>query len=371
MKERERSDKIKKLLIVFLIIIFPYNYVKATENVDKYPDVTKDIEIRYKWYKEVVSEEGEYVPLKNISKNDIIDKNKFKYVGQNIFNEANCNMPTEYYQISEKIARAYKRTYTASYVLIENIEPNTEIEIYSNNKLIQFKIIGTSTNAIKINLLKTYFAESLLFYINTEQKYKISIYHDLNLERLIVSKEIENKKISIPDKTWITDSTEFYTYISYTPLEESDLNTLISLEKTCSSKEKYVYKYNTYREYYDDNYYLNVENYTKDETDYRYYYKGEPITITNTITNTVEVIKEKIIKEPKIKYVYIERENKDTEKNEPSKEQICSPETKTEIKTKIIEKEIIKTPRQIYIIIIILFAFIAILCIKIYKKYVE
>lgn len=356
-------------------MILSCDFVKATEIPKDYPDVTDDIEIRYKWYKEIVSENGEYVPLKNVTKEDKIDENKVKYVGQNIYDASYCNLPTEYYLITEKISRSYKITYTASYVLIENITPTTEIKIYSNRRLINYKIISSDDNKIKINLVDGYTADSLLFYVDSNEQYKISIYHDSAFKRLIVSKELENTKISFPDKTWITDSSEFYTYKSYEPLEESDLTTLLSTTKVCSYKEKYVYKYQTTREYYDDNYYLHIDNYIKDEQDYRYYYKGEPITITNTITNTVtntvEVVKEKIVPEPKIEYVYIEKEINQTETNDSSQENKCLDEIKIENQTKIVEKEIMKTPKTIYIIIIILSVIIFILGIKLYKKYVE
>jgi len=367
MKDQERSDKIKKFLIAILIIISSFNVVQADEVVKEYPDITNDIEIRYKWYKEIVSEEGEYIPLKDVNAEDKIDKNKIKYIGQNIYDRTYCSLPSEYYLITEKISREYKRTYASSYVLIENVDSSTDIQIYSKNKPIKYKIISSNSNEIKINLLNGYITESLLFYVNTDEKYRITIYHDLNLERPIVSKEIENNKISNADKTWTTYSTTFYTYISYIPLEESDLTTLISETQICSFKEKYVYKYNTTKEYYDDNYYLNVDGYIKDEKDYRYFYKGEPITITNT----VEIIKEKIVKEPKIEYVYIEKDANNIEENDPSKEIECLPEIKTEIKTKIIEKEIMTIPKKIYIIIIVLFIVILLLSIKLYKKYVE
>ena len=122
------------------------------------------------------------------------------------------------------------------------------------------------------------------------------------------------------------------------------------------------------KEYYDDNYYknLNIDGYIKDEKDYKIFYKGKPLTITNTI----EVIKEKIVKEPQIEYVYIEKEanniEKNTEKKDPSKEMECLPETK--IEKQIIEKEILKIPKKIYFIISILTIIILLLIIKLFKK---
>ena len=368
--------KIKKFIAILLIIITSISVVNAEEISEAYPDVTDEIEIRYKWYKEIISQEGEYYPLKDITETDKIDINNIKYVGGNIYNPEYCNLPSEYYQKDEKYVRKYNKTYNASYVLIENVDSDSNIEIYSDNKLINFNVISNENNQIKINLRKEYFCDQLLFYVDTDEKYKISIYLDITFNRLILSKEIENEKIAVPDETWITDETEFYTYTTSVKYEESDFTKLLTEQLSCSYKEKYVYKYDVTREYYDDDYHLYVDGYIKDENDYRLFYKGEPITITNTI----EVIKEKIVevpqivKEPQTEYVYIEKENNESINN-PSQEEECSEEpiveTKTEIKTQIVEKEVFKIPKKIYIIIFLLIITITALIIKLFRKSVD
>ena len=363
--------KIKKFITILLLItVTSTRTVNADETIKTYPDITDEIEIRYKWYKENISQNGEYYPLKDITDSDKVDINNIKYVGENVYNPQYCNLPSEYYQIKEKYVREYKRTNNAAYVLIENVNTNNEIRIYNNNKLIQFTIISNENNKVKISLGRQYLCGSLLFYIDTEQKYRISIYNDQNYKKLILSKELEQEKISVPDQTWVTEETEFYTYITSEKHEENEFNKLISEELSCSYKEKYIYKYDVTREYYDDDYHLNVDGYMKDENDYRLFYKGEPITVTKTI----EVTKEKIIKEPQIEYIYKEKENNE-QINNPSNEKECSSEpiieTKTEIKTKVIEKEIFKIPKKIYIIILLLIIIIVVLTIKLFRKNVD
>lgn len=352
------------------------NSVNAEEISKTYPDVTKEIEIRYKWYKEIISQDGEYYPLKDITDTDKIDINNIKYVGENVYKPKYCDLPSEYYQKQEKYVRKYYKTYNAAYILIENIDINDEVKIYNGNKIIRFNIISNENNQLKINLNNEYLCNELLFYVDTENKYGISIYNDITFKRLIISKELENEKISVPDKTWITEETEFYEYIASKKYEKSDFTKLISEELSCSRKEKYVYKYNVTREYYDDNYHLNVDGYIKDENDYRLFYKGEPITITNTIEVTKEKIVEvpKIIKEPQIEYVYIEKENNEPPNN-PSQEKECSKEpiieTKTKIKTQVVEKEIFKIPTKIYIVILLLITIIIVLILKSFRKNVD
>lgn len=362
MKDQERSDKIKKLLVTLLIIITSFNYVNAEE----YQDVTDDIEIRYKWYKEIIGEKGDYYPLKEVNENDKLDLTNIKYVSNNVSNPDYCSLSSEYYLIHKEYIREYQKIQDASYVLIENISPDTDIQIYHNNQPTNFRIMSTENNQIKINLNKPYSCGKLLFYVDSDEKYKISLYTDLIFKKIVLSKELENTKISTPDETWITKKTKFYNYTVTSELEEDDFTKLKSEQLTCKYSEKYVYKYEVTKEYYDDDYHLNIDGYIKDENDYRFFYKGEPITITNTI----EVIQEKIIKEPQIEYVYIENEN-NREKDDSSQETGCLIETKTEIKRQIIEKEIFKIPKKIYIIIFLLIILVLLLIIKLIKKHVE
>ena len=369
--------KMKKVITIFLLIItISMNSVSAEEKSTAYPDVTDEIEIRYKWYKEIVSQEGEYYPLKDITETDKIDINNIKYIGANVYNPSYCDLPSEYYQKQEKYVRKYKKTYNAAYVLIENIDINDDVKIYNGNKLINFIVISNENNQRKIDLNKEYLCNDLLFYVDTDGKYKISIYNDTTFKKMIISKEIENEKISIPDKTWITEETKFSEYITSQKYEKSDFTKLISEELSCSYKEKYVYKYDVTREYYDENYHLNVEGYIKDKNEYRIFYKGEPITITNTIEVTKEKIVEvpKIIKEPQVEYIYIEKEKHDPANN-PSQEKDCSSEpiidTKTEIKTQVVEKEIFKIPKKIYIVIVLLIITIIVLILKLFRKNVD
>jgi len=370
MKNQERSDNIKKFLITLMLILIPTTVVNATESDELYPDVTNDIEIRYKWYKEVISSEGEYYPLKDIKGNDIIDEFNIKYMESSVYKQEYCSLQADYYLLEEKYEREYQTLSNASYILIDNVNSSTNIKIYYEYKPINFTIMSNNNNQIKINIRKPYACDKLIFYVDTDEKYTIGLYKDLSFQKKIISKTIENEIITKPDETWIDQSTKFNIIKTEEEKNETSLTKLISETKMCSYKEKYVYKYNKTKEYYDDNYHLNVEGYTKDENDYRYFYKGKPITITNT----VEIIKEKIVKEPQIKYVYIEKETEQN-KDDSSKENTCPENTKqeikTEIKTEIIEKNVFKTPKKIYIILIILVIIILILTIKLYRKYVE
>lgn len=346
-----------------ILFIIPINYVSA----DEYTEVTDDIEIRYKWYKEIISTEGKYYPLRKVATNDKIDKNNIKYVGDwKIYDNSYCSLSPEYYLLDKLTVREYRKVYDASYVLIENVDYKDNIKIYVDNKLIDFKVISSDNNQVKINLLKPYLCGELLFYVDSDTEYTISLYEDLNFTKQIISKTANNVKISIPDETWINDNTYFYNYITSKYYEESVFSKLVSEKVNCAYKEKYVYKYDVIREYYDENYHVNVDGYIKDINDYKIYSKS------NQNTNIVEIIQEKIVEVPKIEYIYIENK---TQENDSSQTQACQPkeitETIVETKTETIEKEIFKIPYQLYIALLILVIIIVFLIIKLYRKYVE
>lgn len=351
----------KKFLIIILTIVVLFNpcLISAME----LPEITNDIEIRYKWYKEIVSDEGEYYLLKDINKGDRIDENNIKYGVPSTYEIEYCSLPSEYYQKEETYIREYQKVLDAAYVIIENINYDNNIKIYYDNQELNFGILSNENNIIKINLRGAYSCDKLLFFVNSNTNYKITLYRDLGFKKEIMSQNIENAKIAIPDKTWINKNTKYTTYTTQDKIEESDFVTLISETISCSYKEKYIYKYNVTKEYYDNDYHAYIEGYTKDTNDYKVFYTGEPIA------NTIEIITEKIVKEPKIEYVYIEQE-KEIQKNDSSQEIQCSPEIITKTKTEIVEKEIFKIPIKIYIIISMLIITIIVLIIKLCKKYV-
>ena len=334
----------QKYLILTLILTIISNPVKAEEL--KYKDVTEDIEIRYKWYKEIVDENGKYYPLRKITSEDKYDKNNYKFIQSVSINTETCSYPNEFYLIEKINFKKYKKTYDAKIAVIENIDPQTEIKIHYENRILNYQIISNENNTLVLDLNGEKLCDRLMFYINTDNKYKISLYKDRKQEQIIIAKEFENQKISIPNNTWILPETQFdYTSYIMNTYNTSSLTELLNSKVMCASYEKYVYKYNVTKEYYDDDYHAYVPGYIKDENDYRMYYKGEPLVINNTI----EITKEKIKEVPKIEYVYIEKEVNNIEQHKE-----CEKEIQTKIETKIVEKKIKEVPKKIYLIVAIL-----------------
>ena len=349
----------KKFIMMLLLLPFLFSYVKA----DEYPDVTGDVEIRYKWYKEVM--EGDYYPLKEVKEGYITNEFDIKYGEYSLWTKENCDLSNEYYLKDYKTINIYKKLWDVRFIKLDNFQFDNNIRIYHNNKLLNYEILYSDDNITKIDLKQSYRSENLIFFIENSQNYKISLYMNKEFTNYIISKEVIDESVLIPDKTWITKETIYNTSYTEDIYEDNDLTFKIDEYNVCRYREKYVYKYQIKKEYYDDNYYNEIDNdeYIKDINDYKVFYKGNPIT------NNVEIIKEKIIKEPQIEYIEIIDEN-NIEKNDSSKEiqEIsCLPKIKTEVE----EKKIYLVPKKIYLVIILLIIVIIFLGVKLFKKCVD
>lgn len=244
--------------------------------------------------------------------------------------------------------------------MIDNIEKDTQIKIYYDKQELNYSVINKENNKIKINLKSPKSTDQLMFFVD-DNEYKIGLYQDSGFRKTILSKDIKNEKVIIPDDNWIITN-----LVELTTEEKMEENSLVKLldEKTeCSYKEKYVYKYDIIREYYDDDYHLNVDGYIKDINNYKVFYKGEPVT------NVIEITNQKIIEVPKTEYVYIEKEihNQDSS-NKINKKNVV---TRTIIKNQIIEKMVSKIPKSVYIVTTLLLIIIIFLIFKTIKKNVE
>lgn len=352
----------RKLITLLMIIIISIDLVNAEEM----KDITKDVEIRYKWYKEVI--EGNYYPLKEQQDDLIVDINKIRYGNTSTWSDAYCNLSSNYYVKEYGYKIMYDKVPKVRYAKVEKLTPNTTIKIYQNNKILDYEII-LNDEYLMIDLKDSYFAETLTFYIKNDDMYKISLYANMNDTYELLAKDITNESISIPDETWITENTKFEHVRTTDIYKLSSLTKKTGQYQVCRYREIYVYKYKITKEYYDDDYHLNVDGYIKDTNDYKIFYQEKPIT------NIVEITQEKIVKEPAIEYIYIPSENEiqKIDSSKEIKETECIPQVKTELKTEIktIEKEIFKIPKKIYVVIVVLILIITYLIIKLIKKYVD
>ena len=348
----------RKLIKLFLVIILSINQVYAEEK-NELKDITDNVEIRYKWYKEKI--EGDYYPLKDHQEGYIVDIDKIKYGPVKYWNKENCSLSNRYYFKEYDTRKTYRIISRIRYVELEDFIFNDNIKIYYENKLINYNIITNNKNTIMLDLKKICYADRLIFYIKSEKEYKINLYNDSRTKIPILSKVISEEGSFIPDETWKISTTEYENLYTRDNIEETTLTKKIGEEQICQATEIYVYKYKVEKEYYDNNYHLNVDGYIKDLNDYKIFYQENPII------NTIEITKEKIVKQPQIEYINLSSTiyTKNKENLEISE---CIPQIKTEIKT--IKKEIFKIPKKVYIIIATLILIITFLLMKLCKKYV-
>lgn len=363
-------------MIIFLLFELFIHFVYASEvendvvfdNGNSYLDITKDIEIRYKWYKEIIS--GDYYPLKDITNEDKVDIKKLKYGSYSDWSGDYCALNPYWYSKTQRTITRYKKVLDVNYIRLINFKYDNNIKIYNDNNLLKFDIVSNENDEVLIHLRFPYTADTLLFDIQYDSDYQIYLYYQLDYDKPLLGKKVSGERTLLPDKDWVLDTTVYTEMLTSGKKHESDLTKWAGAYNECQYQELYFYKYDIEREYYDDNYYTYVENYKKDVDDYLVYYKGEPIV------DIVEITNEKVVQEEIIKYIYVEIESQISEEvpseniffKEIINDNVLSNEEKVkEIKTEV---EVIKIPKRLYFIVAILIIIIIILSYLLVKKYV-
>ncbi len=345
----------KSLLIIILIIsLIPY-----TVKGDELPDITDDIEIRTKWYKEELIEK--YYPKGEALPGYLEDQNKKSYSNYGAYHPDYCTYPKDKYDIIQTIIFEYKNITFTQYIKFINFEYNDNITIVYEGEKEDFNIISNDNNelVIELNRLKT--TPELMLFVDYNLEYDIEMYFDKELTKLTLKKHIANEKVLIPDRTWVNKNSTYYTTTDTVGYSTTGLVNNLGSTKRCRYRTINTYRYKIEKHYYDDNYYnkLDVEGYIPDMTDFKIYYKGEELIktvevpiyekVTEYITKykTIEVPKE-IIKTIKVE-VPVEVE---VQKDESNKETDC-PEPLLKEQVKYIDKikKIYKTPKYMYLII--------------------
>ena len=303
--------------------------------------------------------------------------NKIKSGSVSKWNSSNCSLSENHYFLEYDFQMTYEIVKNIRFVELKGITYNDNIKIYYNNEEIDYRIVTDEENQVVINLIIAYRPDTLLFYIDTDKEYQITLYDNQYLTTPILTKNVSSNIPLIPDETWKTTTTRYDNYYTTEELKETTLTKRIKKSQICKATEIVVYKYKVEREYYDG-YHTYVEGCIKDELDYKIFYKENPII--NTIEITKYLTEEKIVKQPQIQYIYLPSKNeiqkidssKNIENNNTEKIE-CTPQIKTEIKTEYVpvEKYLHKTPKKVYIIISVFILIIIILLIKLRKKYVD
>lgn len=273
----------KKILLLFIMIIFIFPVY-----AEELPDITNDIEIRTKWYRE--EEIGQYHPKGDDLLGYTENPDKIEYSITSGYSSNYCLLPTENYLVYKTKIYKYKYVYYTKYITLTDFEYNNNVAIFYKGNKQNYDIISNDSKTVVLKLSLAASTEDLLLFIDYEKPYNITLSFDEELQTIALSKDINGEKVLIPDKTWITEDTTYFDSTSTANIVNKDLITHMGSNETCRYQQIYTYRYKINKIYYDDNYHHFVEGYLPDMSDIKVYYKGEELI------KTVEVpVYEKVI----------------------------------------------------------------------------
>lgn len=344
----------KKILIFIALIIIGLLLIIPKVNAEEIIDVTENIEVKTKWYKEEIEEkyhkkgeslEGYIEDASKTIKGNIIEWRK-----------GICTKDEE-----KRIVRSYKLYNYTQFIRLSNLNNYKEIQILYQNNKINYEIIKKEENIMIIKLPEAYETHNLLVFIDTEETYNIELSNiDIFSDSKIYKNNIKEKILYVDD-TWQTTENSYTTVVTLNEEIYSSKVILLNEYEECATYEELTYRYKINKIYYDDNFHTFIEGYKRDTSKIKYYYNGPPLIKEIEIPKEVEIIKkvevpkeiiitkEKIVKEePKIITEYIEKE--------------C--EEKIIIENKEVIKSNKKNTKNIIHIIIIISIMIGLLIIK-------
>lgn len=292
--------KIITILISFFVFIpnvFAEEFFWSDKKLANLEQISE--EKRFKFYK--VEKEGEYI--KKGVKDDRYqyeDKNDLEYVSISDYKE-DCT-EKEDIKIEYKNVYAYKIIPKAKYLYLDNIIKELyikKIEIYSGNEKISFDI-AECKNCDNLNIkpngyMLIEFDEeqvvgNLKVNIETTNEDFFGYYGSFYSKDMIF---IKNAGFSTNKSNYTVNDYNYMaanfkdTYYSEEVINKDHINYPLGEKQMCIEKEARTYRYNIVKKYYDDNYYVSLEDdsYIKDDKDYITFYKYSKEENTEKIEN--------------------------------------------------------------------------------------
>ena len=294
----------KKILFTILLL---FSLSKVYADID----ITKETELKTKWYKEETEEtyykKGEELPGYLENPNIIIQTGSLEW------SEDYCD---ETINRQERIVRKYNVLEGIHYLLIDNFVYQNNVTVLYKGIIYEYEIIDLEEEKIIIKFPELLEPHNIILFIDADRPYNVTLTTD---HTQLLYKSNNRKKVLIPDNTWLLLN-EVYQEVTRIDSEEKGAYvTLLSEKKECAKYEEQTYRYKVNKVYYDDNYHSYIDGYIRDYSDYKLIYKGD---ITK---ETIKYLKgEEIIN-------YVEKEC-------PPQEPIKEIEYKYIDNTKVIEK---------------------------------
>ena len=306
-------------------------------------DITNDIEIKTKWYKEEI--EDTYYKKGEPLEGYIEDQSRISYSKELEWSEEYC---TGAISDQKRVLRVYKLLEGIRYIVLDRFNYNNNVIILYKGMPYRYEIQFQNEEKVTFKLVHTAEPNNLIIIVDTNEPFNITLTSD---HTQLLYKQVRNEKVLIPNNTWMLLNDSYEEVVRIDSEEKGGFVTLLTETRQCAKQEEKTYRYKINRTYYDNEYHSFIEGYLPDYTDYKVYYKGKEL-----IKENIKYIKgDNIIKyikgEDKITYV----ETCSNEESEPIKEI----EYKYIDNSKVIEK----TPKKIKYI---LFGLISIILFFIY-----
>lgn len=299
----------KKFLFVLNILFACVNFVKAESlNVlgdglwqeEKIEGNNVEVEYRYRFYKD--KKVGTYIRIDLESDYEYIDEND-KRTGVYTSYQTECD--SNYYQEVDYATRYYyKEIIPVKYVKIINTS-NEDLKIDSiviynlndklNNKIFDYKNADIDNLVIKSGgyivywmamdvTLKQFGIEVNV--LNDDISYDLVFSNDKTFsdDKIVASVDgSSSHNIYRYDNSFNLSNNYGEVYFTSKPINY-DFVKLIEVVEVCRTRNIYTYRYNIEKEYYDDNYYVSVDDilglsykdkslYKKDLEDYKIFYR--------------------------------------------------------------------------------------------------
>ena len=350
-----------KKILLLLIFIFYIPHVDALNMTD----ITNDAEIKFKWYQNEITE-SLYYPKKDDLPEYLEDVNKIEYGEYSEWDSKYCDYDSNYYVIENKTIKTYDKLAKIKYIRIANASTTCptgrctdDVKIYYNHENIEYKVLSDNYFGLLVELPDEYEPEKLIFYIKTEHLQVIYLSKTKDIPPVTIASPASSENVIFLNNNWRTTDEAYMNVETTEEVPNIPLIKNIKTKTVCRIKEIKTYRYKITKNYYDDNYYHELEGYIPDITNYQ-------INYTKPFPETKEVIKKVLVPQIEKEYIYLTDENND---NQPEKE--LDEEEKIVYKTEYVDRITNKVPKKIYIIIIIMTFIISLLSIKILTKYVD
>ena len=339
-----------KKIFLLLIFIFCVDSVMALTETD----ITNDTDVKFKWYREVITDEL-YYPKKDVLDGYYQDDKNVEYGPYSEWKSEYCNYSEEYYLVETKTIVTYDKLDKIKYVLIANASSTCPtgrctgaIRVYYDFENLDYEILKDNYFGFLISLPGYYEPEKLLFYIETEHKQVIYLSKNIDIPPIMIASPPSSENIQVVNNNWEARDE------AYIRVEANDLDIPlirnIKDDKVCRVREINTYRYKVEKEYYDDEYYTMVDDYIPDIDNYQVIY-------TKEFPKSKEVIKNILVPKIEKEYIY----SNDIISSE------CD-DNKVIYQNKYIDRFVNKVPRKFYILIVFLGIIIVLLLVKLLSK---